>query len=181
MTPHDLHTMLNRPQNFSFQLTIDQDVDPSFIRFNHILELYSLVSTHVARIRNRARRLTGDSLFGAHVCLYRNNAAWALGWGGRLGCFLKGLESSTGNVHLATILRKSTGGDQSETRSTSSHFRSVSIRTDFEGLVMGIFTDGNPAADIEELVDGKGICAEDRPGERMAAAHCVVDVLVLSV
>lgn len=46
---------------------------------------------------------------------------------------------------------------------------------------MGIFTNGNPAADIEELVDGKGICAEDRPGERMAAAHCVVDVLVLSV
>lgn len=46
---------------------------------------------------------------------------------------------------------------------------------------MGIFTDGNPAADIEELVDGKGICAEDRPGEGMAAAHCVVDVLVLSV
>lgn len=128
VTPRDLHTVSNQPQVFSFPLTIDQDVDPFFVRFNHILELYSLVSTHVARIRNRARRLTGDSLFGAHVCLYWNNAAWALGWGGRLGCFLEGLESPTGNVYLATILRQSTGSDQSETCPTSSHFRPVSIR-----------------------------------------------------
>lgn len=48
MTPRDLHTVSNQSQVFSFPLTIDQDVDPFFVRFNHILELYSLVSTHVA-------------------------------------------------------------------------------------------------------------------------------------
>lgn len=44
-----------------------------------------------------------------------------------------------------------------------------------------IFTDRDPTADVEKLVEGESVCAEDGPGERVAAAHDVVNVLVLSM